>query len=220
MELPRSKRVFNSKASTNSSIASDRLRKAIERNRRKQAKQKTQDFTVTKDYVVEEVRNAPRASSPRPSFNTQGSEEIVNRIKAESLATSIRRPAPAAERLSYESNELPRKERSPFVKRLQNYALKGAWLFSFVLILRLIFSTGGVLDYRTHKEMLRLKHQEHDQMIAANKKLIKEIKRIKEDAKYQKKLVRDYLGFIAEDEYLILFAKGPSEKSIADSSPP
>ncbi len=207
MELPRSKRTFTPKASANSSIASDRLRKAIERNRRKKSKQKTQDFTVTKDYVVEEVRTAPRTSSPRPSF-------------AESLATSIKRPAPVAERLSYKNRELPRKEQSPLLKRLQNYALKGAWLFSFFLVLRLIFSTGGVLDYRAHKEMLRLKHQEYDQVVEANKLLMREIKRIKEDAKYQKKLVRDYLGFIAENEYLILFAKGSPKKSIADLSPP
>jgi hypothetical protein len=37
--------------------------------------------------------------------------------------------------------------------------------------------------------------------------LVREIERMHNDVGYQKKLVRDNLGFIASDEYLVLFPK-------------
>ena len=44
-----------------------------------------------------------------------------------------------------------------------------------------------------------------------NMQIVREIERMQTDTAYQKKLVRDNLGFIAADEFLILF---PKEKSV------
>ncbi len=238
VELPRSKRSpIPPTGTTQTSIASDRLRKAIERNRRKQAKRGSEGVSGPQDCVVEEVWTSPRlrpsrsaggslkssvrtnlGPSFRPATRKTATETVIvpPRERREEMAKP---PTSAARKLSYEGPKLAQKSPSKFLGKLQSYALKTAWALSLVLVLRLILSTGGVLDYRTHKEMLRLKHLEYDQIAGDNKRLAEEIKKIKEDAKYQKKLVRDYLGFIAADEYLILFAKGKSEKSSAGPSP-
>lgn len=79
------------------------------------------------------------------------------------------------------------------------------WIFCGLLVFRLIFADGGVIDYYSAFGVLENKMVE----IETNKENIEdlktEIEQIMGSKSYQKKLVRDHLGFIADDEYLVLF---------------
>lgn len=85
--------------------------------------------------------------------------------------------------------------------------VKGAWVLCLVLLVRLVFTDGGIIDYYSTKSLLKLKVNELKAIKEENNKLADEIERIKSDKIYQKKLVRDNLGFIANNEYLVLFPK-------------
>jgi len=99
-------------------------------------------------------------------------------------------------------------------KNFIDYLVKFGWAFCSFLLFRLIFSAGGVMDYYSSLNLLDEKHYENQSIIDDNKKLAVEIKKIGKDSIFQKKLVRDNLGFIARDEYLILFAR---EKSLSSN---
>jgi cell division protein FtsB len=83
------------------------------------------------------------------------------------------------------------------------------WGFCVFLLLRLIFSDRGVIDYHDLKEIAVDKTNEKMALIKENESLIKDIRMIQDDAGYQRRLVRDHLGYVANDEYVILF---PSQR--------
>ena len=88
-----------------------------------------------------------------------------------------------------------------------SYLVKFAWGFAGFLLLRLVFAEGGVMDYYAGESLLNEKFEEHQMIQRDNKDLAAEIEKIRYDKNFQKKLVRDNLGFIAKDEYMILFPK-------------
>lgn len=85
------------------------------------------------------------------------------------------------------------------------WAVKGTWAFCAFLLLRLIFSEGGVIEYYDKKSALDQKNYELETLKNENVSLMEELELIRSNSRYQKKLVRDHLGYIARDEYLILF---------------
>lgn len=89
----------------------------------------------------------------------------------------------------------------------QNYLVKGCWAFCALMLVRLFLSQGGVMDYYDQSRVLGEKKLELEQIRSENMALTKEISRMLNDVGYQKKIVRDNLGFIAQDEFLILFPK-------------
>ncbi len=89
----------------------------------------------------------------------------------------------------------------------QNYLIKGCWFFCALMLLRLFFSQGGIIDYHGQSNVLNEKKLELEQIKSENMAFTKEISRMMNDTGYQKKIVRDNLGFIAQDEFLILFPK-------------
>lgn len=95
-----------------------------------------------------------------------------------------------------------------------DYFVKACWIFAFILLGRLIISSGGVVDYYSKKSLIESKVHERDLILSENGGLVHEIDAIKNDQAYQRKLVRDHLGFIAKDEYLILFHQARQNPSI------
>lgn len=98
--------------------------------------------------------------------------------------------------------------------RFNNLVVKGGWLFCVFLMGRLVFSDGGIMDYYSQKNLLDGKVRELEANKKENELLAKEIELIKDDSNYQKKIVRDNLGMIAKDEFLILFPKETSGQAI------
>ena len=83
--------------------------------------------------------------------------------------------------------------------------MRGLWIFCAILLLRLIFSDGGVSDFYDKKQKLVNREEELSRIKKENDHLIKEIDLLKHNSVFQKKIVRDHLGYIAYDEFLILF---------------
>ncbi|RLA61327.1 MAG: hypothetical protein DRQ88_05055 [Epsilonproteobacteria bacterium] len=202
-------------------IGSDRLRKAIERNRVKQVKresiaptsgyssgfQRPDDLARENPYGREPDRfQGQRPTSPsyqrpinpgmtsRPTPPPMGNRPPLSRpLPVASTAPS--RPLPNSNS-SYSTPKRPAK----FAK----YFLRGLWIFSVFLLLRLVFTERGAMEYYSRKGTLDDKYGKLASLKKSNKELEKKIKKIKIDSTYQKLLVRNHLGFIARDEFIVL----------------
>lgn len=234
-----------------STIANERLRKAIERNRAKQGirsstiqsaapsqaqpqaqeqgsffnqealnaaraqhAQATQsEAPVYEEEVIQErprIRARERVSTPPPPPN-ESTSVVSRRSTAKPDDTEFvpvkRSTRKVASQISYTTSSARKKQKS-LDPKYQDWLVKGSWIFCAVMVLRLIFAAGGVTDYYSQKSSVKDRLDELSSIKKENMQLVREIERMRSDAGYQKKLVRDNLGFIASDEFLILFPKG------------
>ena len=88
---------------------------------------------------------------------------------------------------------------------------KISWMFSGILVLRLIFMEGGVVDYNSMENTLLKREHELKLVRQENADLVREIHRLRTSPQYQKKVAREHLGVIAKDEYLVLFSRETSQ---------
>lgn len=214
--------VFGSK-DRSEALSNDRLKKAIERNKRKQVHPKSRQGHST----IEIQANERPTSYQEPSSQTwviDGSENDPAFV-AGKTRKSVARPGE-----TYFSAPIEERKRLPAPikylgmgtsavshskKRLLNLdwhamLLKLTWALIVLMSLRLLISRGGVFDYYDTKEILTSKRHELEIIQKENHQLLQEIEEIKISSPYQKKIVRDHLGFISEDEYMIIFSRAPS----------
>lgn len=190
--------LFNSENS--SDLQSERLKKAIERNRAKQLKRKSPAPTSSTS-VVKKNWNPPSSSSTRTGVAKAHDFDFTERLdRKQSLAGDM------AE-VSYRPVR-PRKTRSTISKK--NHAGKPlvrlAWLGMVFLMGRLTFFEGGIIDYFDQKERVASIKESMRELEGLNSGLRKEIRLLKESSSYHKKMIRKHLGMIAPDEFLILFS--------------
>lgn len=188
--------------SNKNSVGSDRLRKAIERNRRKQGKKPTRpakDMASLAERTVKSSKKGTRLSVGRP-----GESEFLGKRS---------RPAPTS-KLSY-SVKRPKSRAKPGKKFVLNDRVAIVlWLFVGFLTCRLLFADRGVIDYYSKRSTLQERELNSLEVEENNGLLIKEIAKIKTESSYQKKIIREHLGFIAENEFLILFGEEKKSQSI------
>lgn len=242
-----------------STIANERLRKAIERNRAKQAARDAGPSAAQPAQAapVQEAQPHQQASffsNPQPQqmaepqVQAQPQPQVVQsspqpemaqetpRVRVrENLRTDPPPPPPrestvvsrrsvakpedtefvpvkratrkVASQISYTTSSASssRKKTKSVDPKYTNYLVKGCWVFCAVMILRLIFANGGVTDFYSQKSTVSEKLSELSDIKKENMQLVREIERMRSDTGFQKKLVRDNLGFIASDEFLVLF---------------
>lgn len=82
------------------------------------------------------------------------------------------------------------------------YIIASIFLFS---ILKLIFMDGGIYSFYTNKKTLSGIEQINQEIIAENDRLAIEIEKLQNDSNYKRQAIRDYLGMIEPDEYLVIF---------------
>jgi len=215
-------------------IGSDRLRKAIERNRTKQMKR---DNLVparpASDYANSQRENpynieSDRFARPMPQRENPYSSESDRFARPEprpmqrpmsSTGLRARPPAPMGNR-PLVSRPLPGSTpitptrplttatystvSSKAPSKWAKYFLRGLWIFSIFLLLRLVITERGVLEYYGRKGNLKAKFEKLDSIQKGNVGLTEEIKKISKNRAYQKSLVRNHLGFIARDEFIVL----------------
>ena len=211
------------------------MRKAIERNRARQAARGPQTSQTqaapqpthnteqasffdkqAQTETAEPIR--PRAEervSPRTTQTATASSSAVTRRSAarpnEADFTPVKRTTrKVASQISYTTNGSLKKTKQ-LDPTLVGYLVKGCWIFCAVMVLRLIFAHGGVTDFYSRRSLYEDRLGELDKIKKENMQLVREIERMQTDMAFQKKLVRDNLGFIAADEFLVLF---PKEKAI------
>lgn len=219
-----------SQSTPDNTMGSDRLKKAIERNRAKQARRsantskpahKADDSwslptgnrttapkrgtrrSVAATHENVEFTTALRKSkrspanvdySPAAPASSAGSKvSVLRRSSSSRAATATTKRKPAS------------KTRKKIMKGTNEAITRGIWVFCAFLLLRLVFSDGGVQDFYAKKEVLQGHFTRLSQIESENQLLLKEIDKLDRDPQYQKKVVRDHLGYIARDEYLVLF---------------
>lgn len=155
----------------------------------------------------ESTLGSPKGYMPhRPTLVNATTGEIIDDMNSdeddeEEVVTPVKRK--------------PRKAPPAKVKYLGWFDWKGlsrgeimsrlAWIFCFSMILRLIFMDQGVIDFVKMENRLSGREEILKEIQNENKDIMNEIDLIKNNPGYQKKLVRDHLGAISSDEYLILF---------------
>jgi cell division protein FtsB len=89
----------------------------------------------------------------------------------------------------------------------ERFNLKYLFIVSVYIFftLRVIFMDGGYLDLQEKMDAIALQEGEILSTKNENEAISTEIKKIKKNKKYQKKLVREHLGVIAADEQVLLF---------------
>ena len=231
-----------------STIANERLRKAIERNRAKQSGRATQqaapstppprpemtstqthqqasffsnqhaqpEMAAQREEVVQETQQEtptrePSRESSRESTRLRTTSVVSRRSVAKPDDTEFvpvkRTPRKVASQISYTTSSSRKKQKS-LDPKYANYLVKGSWIFCALMVLRLIFAAGGVTDYYSQKTSVNARFKELNEIKKENMQIVREIERMRSDAGFQKRLVRDNLGFIASDEFLVLFPKG------------
>jgi cell division protein FtsB len=193
--------------SNSENLASERLRRAIERNRAKQVKRGSGRVEPTQGNLFEEHSSKPSMGTRR-GFARADNVEFTTDI-------SVANPKPlvpinyvtAKRKVSARKKKATGLSTSNWLKKGTplDYLVRAAWVFALILLGRLFFSEGGVIDYYQKKDVLSSKHHEYSLITQENISLIQELESIKSDQNYQRKLVRDHLGFIARDEFLLLF---------------
>ncbi|MDO9182288.1 MAG: hypothetical protein Q7U04_07755 [Bacteriovorax sp.] len=224
-----------------STITNERLRKAIEKNRARQAErnrthppaseapqsQHTQQASFfdnqqqqqpQQQYGSSTVQEEPVQQAPPRRARAEERTHIPNQKAAVVTRRSVARPDEAeftpvkrtpkkvASQISYTTSS-SRKKSKPFDPTLVGYLVKGCWIFCAVMVLRLLFAHGGVSDFYSQSSLHSDRLTELDRIKKENMQLVREIERMQTDTAFQKKLVRDNLGFIAADEFLVLFPK-------------
>ena len=196
-----------------SSVGSERLRRALERNRAKRARQEGSRSERMQSRLGNKRPLAGRRPLPLPGGAGQ-QRPMASPSPSSPSPLPLRRPEPVLDKAP---TAAPTQTRSPRMSRffsgLWEYLLRLAWLFCGVLILRLVFTNGGVVDFYAKRDHLQSKEREYLSIKGENKEILAEIDKIKTSSDYQKKLVRKHLEFIAPDEFLILFAKEGGRKA-------
>ncbi len=186
-------------------------------NASKKVEQENLKFTDTSTIGPE----TPSYGSYRPKNNT-ASQSGINKAtiekKEQTSSRSKKKHLTIGQAIEY---ILPKKNKRSSAsyssrrlvgrEKYVDYLAKFGWAFCLFLFLRLIFADRGVMDYYKRMEVLEERKQVAASILKENDSFMREISKIKSDRAYQKKLVRDGLGFIAKDEFLILFPQGTAK---------
>lgn len=171
--------------------------------------------------------SAGRRPTPGPSASAATRRPVTDSDSIE-MSSPIRKKTTAPAAPSYteqtEAKALTKPKAKVSAKRkvkskskkkgeVTSWGVKLCWGFCLFLLGRLVFSQGGVIEFFDKKSTLEQAYHESKLLTEENTNLMKEIELIRTNHKYKKKLVRDHLGYIARDEYLILFPEN-SETSV------
>ena len=221
-----------------SQISNERLRKAIERNRARQAERmrsqpqtsfqpQPQPQQPQQATSAAETEQASMFDRPQTSTRVRVHERVHNAnidsstggavVTRKSTArpdeadfTPIKRtPRKVTSQINYSTSATSSrtKKAKSIDPKLEKYLVRGSWVFCAFLVLRLFFASGGIMDFYSQKSLYQERLTELDRIKKENMQIVREIERMQTDAAFQKKLVRDNLGFIASDEFLVLFPK-------------
>ncbi len=157
-------------------------------------------------------RSVSQASAMRES-QSQSLRRPVTSVDSIEMNAPVKKDINTSASVSYDTRSIQKsgtKRRKTSSKKksfeLASWVVKGGWLFCAFLVLRLIFSEGGLLEYHDKTTEYKSDIQELERLKVENENLMVELKKMNDDSIYQKKLVRDHLGYIARNEYLVLFS--------------
>ena len=177
-----------------------------EKNRTTRRSVSEESFAMPKEEFIRASSKKkvaqPSVASPRTRERvaTRGTTRFSSVSKKESTL-----PAPVRY-LGLGDVTVKTKNKKKLKKGWIDYFVMMGWIFCIALSLRLIFSDRGVIDYYSKSSEINGKYHELEMINQENVIIAKEIEKIRESSRYQKKIVRDHLGFISPNEYLLVFA--------------
>jgi len=212
-----SRRSESTKSTENRAIGSEALRKAIQRNREKQAKREKQDEANGGSRLPlpsNSARNRRRDIDLEKMLRSerQGERKSVGRaddVEFLPVRKKIRRSGPAM-KYSVEKRASKR-QLVPKMNNIKKYLV----FFALVGLLgRLVFSRGGVIDYYQKEREFQKLALYYQSLLKENQEFHKEIKEFESNPSLQKQVLRDQMNLIGKDEFLILFRQAPATTSI------
>tara|TARA_Y100000780_G_scaffold226709_1_gene241186 strand:+ start:7668 stop:8240 length:573 start_codon:yes stop_codon:yes gene_type:complete len=183
----------------------------------------TEDNTIRRPFTPKDLNTNDVWTPPGETPQAVKAAPAAPAVRRKSLPSStgeveIASPAKRRKRKSADVNYL-KNVKTPRKKKKQKEKIKWTWnkvgwVICLCVFLRLIFMDRGVAHYYRMQDTLQEKRVELELLKEENAALVKEIHEIKVNPAYQRKVTREHLGVIAQDEYLILFAKDRSALSI------
>lgn len=140
-------------------------------------------------------------------------KSVPSSVSDVELAPNPKRKRKSAKVNYLKNGKTPRKKKAGKARFVWTWN-KVCWLVCLGVFLRLIFMDRGVAHYYQMQDTLKDKKRELEMVKEENAELVTEINKIKTSPVYQKKAAREHLGVIAQDEYLILFARDGRPQSI------
>lgn len=183
----RAQREARGAASTSSARPSGMSASAASRPTPTQASAPTRKLVTEAEKI--EMSSPARRRSSSPDVNYAEQSPVKALAKSKPSVTAKRKV----------------RAKSKKTGEVTSWGVKLCWGFCLFLLGRLIFSQGGVIEYFDKKSTLDQAYHEVKLLTEENASLMKELELIRHNNRYKKKLVRDHLGYIARDEYLILF---------------
>jgi len=244
---------FANRNTGNNVSSSDRLRKAIERNRAKVAqktakassasnlgsatssnlsdrlaklKEKRAQLQNTRGSKSSVLPNSGQSKLSSFSSNTRSDPTVASKIeilkarrqniatpKPVRTATSAVKSSPGiGEKLAEKNFSFFDKIFSTAIRALLAKTLRvGIWALNILFLGVAIFGDRGVVDYISRHGKLVEKENHISFLERENEEIKLQIYRLANESNYQKQVIRDYLGYIAKDEYLVIFAENRSE---------
>ena len=242
---------FNNRTISGASNSSDRLKKAIERNRAKVAKRTNQTSMFAGNN-----RSRPAVAKVATTSGDQSLSERLARLKQKRAQiqnnrlsgapgsisqTTVQRNNPTSaskiEILKARRQKLQGLKKSAitektsgatgfsekmaeknfsFFNRIFSTAIKALlaktirtaiWMLNVFFLGIVIFGNRGVVDYVGRHGVLEEKNNHLKYLAKENEDIKFQIYRLQNDKTYQRQIIRDYLGYIAKDEYLVIFAE-------------
>lgn len=158
-------------------------------------------------------KNSVKFSQSRATVQSSGRKRARGIDDIEFTSTR-QRSAGILKKAKKKKVTLSKKKKMAQMSEGLSFKQKIFWIFVGVTILRLFFMDRGIWDFYQNKMEIQNIQYEISRLQTENKTLIEEIRNIRYDSTYQKKMARQHLGVIARDEYLILFAEEKALKSI------
>lgn len=211
------------------SLSNSRLQKAIERNRARMQKKEglrppsssssthaMRGVPLSRRNAVVATKASASARPARKSWNKlEADQSVENRLEklrqkrasrvsklstAKKLSTTPKRSF-NLKNLSLKKFILGEEGRPTYLKWLTRLS----WLGLISFFLHVCFGSRGALEYYTRVHRLEKIKKEIKVLKEENNSLVYEINQIENSRSFQRKVVRDYLGYISKDEYLIIF---------------
>jgi cell division protein FtsB len=217
---------FNNQAEqSDSTVTNSRLQKAIERNRARMQKkegispmasnQPLRGVPVSRRSLPSS-RNSLNSTTPqRKTWSRNESDKSVeNRLEKLRQKRALRKTKSSSVKKtvkvssSFSINKISLKsfvfgsdDRPTYLK----WVTKVSWLGLLAFFTHVCFGSRGIVEYCSRVQNLNSIKKETIVLNEENNALVYEINQIENSSTFQKKVVRDYLGYISKDEYLIIF---------------
>lgn len=134
-------------------------------------------------------------------------DDEVGKPSVELVTVSRKRVAKAGEEVEL-INPIAKK-RSRSQQKKKSFKLSMDLVFGmlfFLMGVNLFFTGGGIIDLIQSKARIGEGEKYLSQVKTDNQKIREEIKKLQHSSSYQKKIAREHLGAIAQDEYLVIFS--------------